>query len=149
MRSRTLTGLLLAASAFAANVPDLAAFRELYRSSLERYGIVGSSFALVHNNEVVDREFYGDAVRNSRKVDENTTYHWASITKTFTGIAIMQLRDHGLLNLDDPAVKYVPELRAVHDPFGPVDAIDRKSTRLNSSHQIISYAVFCLKKKNI
>src|SRR5258708_15976361 len=28
-----------------------------------------------------------------------------------------------------------------------VDAIDRKSTRLNSSHQIISYAVFCLKKK--
>src|SRR5207244_8613316 len=27
------------------------------------------------------------------------------------------------------------------------DRIDRKSTRLNSSHQIISYAVFCLKKK--
>src|SRR5258708_9527071 len=27
------------------------------------------------------------------------------------------------------------------------DGIDRKSTRLNSSHQIISYAVFCLKKK--
>src|SRR5258708_17927567 len=26
---------------------------------------------------------------------------------------------------------------------------DRKSTRLNSSHQIISYAVFCLKKKNL
>src|SRR5947208_7553254 len=28
-----------------------------------------------------------------------------------------------------------------------VNALDRKSTRLNSSHQIISYAVFCLKKK--
>src|SRR5207244_13247719 len=28
------------------------------------------------------------------------------------------------------------------------DDLDRKSTRLNSSHQIISYAVFCLKKKN-
>src|SRR5258708_15898653 len=28
-----------------------------------------------------------------------------------------------------------------------IDAVDRKSTRLNSSHQIISYAVFCLKKK--
>jgi len=27
--------------------------------------------------------------------------------------------------------------------------VDRKSTRLNSSHQIISYAVFCLKKKNV
>src|SRR5258708_18345128 len=31
---------------------------------------------------------------------------------------------------------------------GPPQAEDRKSTRLNSSHQIISYAVFCLKKKN-
>src|SRR5258708_25487176 len=30
---------------------------------------------------------------------------------------------------------------------GRDDSRDRKSTRLNSSHQIISYAVFCLKKK--
>src|SRR5256885_2537219 len=29
-----------------------------------------------------------------------------------------------------------------------VQALDRKSTRLNSSHLVISYAVFCLKKKN-
>src|SRR5258708_22225296 len=37
----------------------------------------------------------------------------------------------------------------VHDPrlHSPVTRLDRKSTRLNSSHQIISYAVFCLKKK--
>src|SRR5258708_16650206 len=32
--------------------------------------------------------------------------------------------------------------------YGPALHGDRKSTRLNSSHQIISYAVFCLKKKN-
>src|SRR5688500_19289418 len=31
----------------------------------------------------------------------------------------------------------------------PQFALDRKSTRLNSSHLVISYAVFCLKKKNI
>src|SRR5258708_24471217 len=36
-----------------------------------------------------------------------------------------------------------PDLR------GHGDSQDRKSTRLNSSHQIISYAVFCLKKKKI
>src|SRR5947208_6163023 len=34
-----------------------------------------------------------------------------------------------------------PRLEAI------VERVDRKSTRLNSSHQIISYAVFCLKKK--
>src|SRR2546430_12367255 len=31
--------------------------------------------------------------------------------------------------------------------FAPAEALDRKSTRLNSSHSQISYAVFCLKKK--
>src|SRR5258708_10742849 len=36
--------------------------------------------------------------------------------------------------------------RAVIGPVA-VAHVDRKSTRLNSSHQIISYAVFCLKKK--
>src|SRR5207244_9133754 len=33
------------------------------------------------------------------------------------------------------------------DARSPEETLDRKSTRLNSSHQIISYAVFCLKKK--
>src|SRR5258708_27128794 len=37
-------------------------------------------------------------------------------------------------------VAYMPVNRSI--------TADRKSTRLNSSHQIISYAVFCLKKKN-
>src|SRR2546426_6245533 len=32
-------------------------------------------------------------------------------------------------------------------PAGIGDLLDRKSTRLNSSHLVISYAVFCLKKK--
>src|SRR5207244_8310737 len=33
------------------------------------------------------------------------------------------------------------------EAYAAANAGDRKSTRLNSSHQIISYAVFCLKKK--
>src|SRR3712207_7800184 len=33
------------------------------------------------------------------------------------------------------------------DQFNSTDSLDRKSTRLNSSHANISYAVFCLKKK--
>src|SRR5258708_8009845 len=38
--------------------------------------------------------------------------------------------------------------RGEHAEAKDDDEQDRKSTRLNSSHQIISYAVFCLKKKN-
>src|SRR3989449_3552799 len=41
------------------------------------------------------------------------------------------------------------QLRERHLPaLGPKIRQDRKSTRLNSSHGYISYAVFCLKKKN-
>src|SRR5207244_9027178 len=36
-----------------------------------------------------------------------------------------------------------------HKLLTAADEVDRKSTRLNSSHQIISYAVFCLKKKKL
>src|SRR5207244_9965404 len=42
----------------------------------------------------------------------------------------------------------IEEVGAAHEVRDErVDRADRKSTRLNSSHQIISYAVFCLKKK--
>src|SRR5690606_40714496 len=40
-----------------------------------------------------------------------------------------------------------PAFAAYRDAFTPTEALDRKSTRLNSSHVKISYAVFCLKKK--
>src|SRR5258708_9480925 len=39
------------------------------------------------------------------------------------------------------------DLKAMESSLLTQMAVDRKSTRLNSSHQIISYAVFCLKKK--
>src|SRR3712207_7481615 len=38
--------------------------------------------------------------------------------------------------------------RAIRGADEPAEGGDRKSTRLNSSHANISYAVFCLKKKN-
>src|SRR5258708_2256923 len=51
-----------------------------------------------------------------------------------------------ILMLDLAGAKEQVLLRSVNmHPFKPL--VDRKSTRLNSSHQIISYAVFCLKKK--
>src|SRR5574344_57860 len=37
--------------------------------------------------------------------------------------------------------------RQTKETYPQMKVLDRKSTRLNSSHQIISYAVFCLKKK--
>jgi CubicO group peptidase (beta-lactamase class C family) len=96
----------------------------LYHQRLQQIGIVGSSLVFVRNGAVAHTAFEGHQDHaTKRPVDEETIYHWASITKTFTGIAIMQLRDRGLLSLDDPVVKYVPELREVHNPYGDISQV--------------------------
>ena len=95
-----------------------------YRAALGRAGIVGSSLMIVRDGRIVARANEGRQDREAgAPVTDDTIYHWASITKTFTGIAIMQLRDRGLLSLDDAVVKYVPELREVHNPYGDISQV--------------------------
>ncbi len=50
---------------------------------------------------------YADQPRN-RKATPDTIYHWWSMTKIPTAIAIMQLREQGKIDLDDPVKKYLP-----------------------------------------
>lgn len=98
--------------------------RSAYRATVERAGIVGSSIVFVKDGGVAGRAVAGyQDLAATRPVDDETIFHWASITKTFTGVAIMQLRDRGRLSLDDPAVKYVPELREVHNPYGDMSQV--------------------------
>jgi CubicO group peptidase (beta-lactamase class C family) len=102
----------------------LSDFRTLHRTEIRRSGIVGSSFYVVRDGRTVVADHLGEQDADAHiPVDARTIYHWASITKTMTGIAIMQLRDRGLLTLDDPIVRYVPELAQVHNPFGDTSAI--------------------------
>src|SRR5260221_7875077 len=52
------------------------------------------------------------------------------------------------IRLDHSQVEFAQNnLHRSRGPFDPLVTSDRKSTRLNSSHTVISYAVFCLKKK--
>jgi len=127
LRPIRLIGVLVVAigavqgAAAPAGWPEVVAF---FRPALSRHGIVGSSLALVQDGAIVAREQAGLRDRaTGLPVDDRTIFHWASITKTFNAIAIMQLRDRGRLRLDDPAVRYVPELREVSNPFGAIEAI--------------------------
>ena len=109
-------------------------FKTLYEQELKQNGIVGSSFVFLRDNKVVAEDYYGSAnLAKNQAVDKDTIYHWASNTKPFTGIAIMQLRDRGLLKLDDPVTKYLPELRAVHNPFGSMDEISIRNLMTHSA----------------
>jgi CubicO group peptidase (beta-lactamase class C family) len=99
-------------------------FPAQFDSVLSKHGVVGGGFAVVHGAKVPMQHAWGLARSETRQpVDAETSYNWASITKTMTAIAILQLRDRGKLSLDDPAVKYVPELHQVHSDFGPIDSV--------------------------
>ncbi|HEX8625075.1 MAG TPA: serine hydrolase domain-containing protein [Allosphingosinicella sp.] len=117
--------------AFEAALSD---FRKLHRAEIRRSGIAGSSFYLVRDGRTVAADHLGEQdARAHVPVDSRTIYHWASITKTMTGIAILQLRDRGLLKLDDPIIRYVPELAQVHNPFGGTDSITLRQLMSHSA----------------
>src|SRR5690625_3996449 len=67
----------------------------------------------------------------------------ANIAQTVNVLQAMILTDP-----DSGALVLTPTYHVFAMNAGHQDAADRKSTRLNSSHVAISYAVFCLKKKN-
>ncbi|HTB97858.1 MAG TPA: serine hydrolase domain-containing protein [Terracidiphilus sp.] len=97
-------------------------FHTRFNSVLTQHGIVGGGVAIVHAQDPAMQFFFGEARQGMhQRIDADTAYNWASITKTMTAIAILQLRDRKKLSLDDPAVRYVPELRQVHDEYGPID----------------------------
>ena len=110
-------------------------FVDGYKQALPRHAIVGSSVAFVEHGAITAREHFGLRDRTANlPVNDDTIFHWASITKTFTAIGIVQLRDRGLISLDDPIVKYVPELRTVHNPFAAQTQTDAITIRQLLSH---------------
>ena len=121
-------------NALASQSAGWTAFVADYRAALPKHAIVGSSVAWVENGAVTAKEHYGLRDKAAKApVDDNTIFHWASITKTFNAIAILQLRDRGLIKLSDPIVKYVPELRKVHNPFGSMNDITIKQLLSHSA----------------
>ena len=84
----------------------------------------GAAVGVVHGDELAWSEGIGFAdVESKRAPDAATLYRIASITKTFTATAIMQLRDEGRLTLDEPAMTYLPELKKSTNPFGPIESL--------------------------
>jgi CubicO group peptidase (beta-lactamase class C family) len=106
------------------SLSSLHSFEELFLREIREMGAVGAGLVVVRGSKVLSSSYYGLADREKNvPASADTIWHWASITKTFTAVRLMQLRDRGKLALSDPIVRYVPELRAVHDPFGDVSEI--------------------------
>lgn len=73
--------------------------------------IVGLQLAIVQNGKIIKTGNYGFAnLQDSIPVDDNTIFTINSITKAFTGVAIMQLVEAGKMDLQTPISKYVDSL---------------------------------------
>ena len=71
----------------------------------------GLAIGIVHDQDLVWSKGYGLAdVERKTPVTSATLFRIASISKTFTATAIMQLRDAGKLRLDEPVATYLPWL---------------------------------------
>ena len=96
--------------------------------------VVGGAAVLVRDGKIIAHAEHGYSDRAAgTALRSDAIFHWGSVTKTLTAVAIMQLRDRGLLSLDDPITKWVPELRQVHNPFGSMDGITLRMLLSHSS----------------
>ncbi len=114
--------------------PAWARFETFFRDLMKEEPMVGGAVWFFHKGRPAAKVLHGMAdLEENRRVDEHTIFHWGSVTKTLTGIAVMQLRDQGRLSLDDPVVEYLPELRKVHNPYGDMESITIRQVMTHSA----------------
>jgi CubicO group peptidase (beta-lactamase class C family) len=142
-----LRGALCAAALFAVPAPPLrgegvpparfedadrraklaAAFPEvekIFADAVEKQHMPGAAMGIVIDGELVFTKSLGvrDVAANA-PVDADTVFRIASMTKSFTAVAILKLRDEGKLSLDDAVSKYVPELARLAKATGDAPAL--------------------------
>ena len=101
---------------------------------------LGRNAFMFRFNELLEREYVYYLLNTDYGIKEITQYVRGAVTKTITKDDVRRLR---------VIVPPINEQRKFISFINKIDkSKDRKSTRLNSSHGSISYAVFCLKKKN-
>src|SRR5256885_12376351 len=104
--------------------------------------------------EIITREnSYHEAFRALQESQPNSPGLWL---KRLRESAMESFQELGFPSVKDEEWKYTNVAPIARIEFKPAtltgvepSGLDRKSTRLNSSHLVISYAVFCLKKKKI
>lgn len=89
----------------------------IFREYVEGARVPGAAWGILVDGEVVHAGASGVRELVTRSpVDADTVFRIASMTKSFTALAILKLRDERRLALDDPAERYVPELAGLAYP---------------------------------
>lgn len=98
-----------------------------FREKMVSQKIVGLSVAVIMDDSIVYKKGFGYSDKeNQIPMTTSTVVNIGSITKTFTALAVMQLQQKGLLNVNEPLVKYLPQ-------FAPkTNGMDVKSVTIKS-----------------
>ena len=112
-----LTAVALVGAPARAQSPDFAAVDRLLADYAERSHVPGAVWGVIADGHLVHTGAFGVRdVSTTDKPTADTVFRIASMTKSFTAMSILKLRDEGKLALDDPAEKYVPELASLKYP---------------------------------
>jgi CubicO group peptidase (beta-lactamase class C family) len=96
----------------------------LVHDFMEREHVPGAAWGIILDGTFVHRGTAGVRERaTSAPVTPDTVFRIASMTKSFTAMAVLKLRDEGRLALDDPVERHVPELRGLRYPTNDSPAI--------------------------
>lgn len=109
MKKIFLSTLILIASLNAFCQSDI--IDKYIKSKMQEKNIPGLQLAIVKNNKIIKTGSYGIAnIEDSIRVDSKTTFAINSMTKAFTGVAIMQLVEEGKIALENPISQYIDSL---------------------------------------
>ncbi len=87
----------------------------IFKAYAEKNHFPATAFGLVVDGKLVHSYAFGFTdISNGTKATPASLFRIASMTKSFTAMAIIKLRDEGKLSLDDPAYKYIPEMKSLH-----------------------------------
>ena len=89
------------------------AFEKFVRSIMDCYEAPGMAISIIDEEGVLYRSFFGYRDKeNGLLIDENTIFGLASITKSFTCLAIMQMAGEGKMDIHKTVANCVPECTA-------------------------------------
>ena len=79
---------------------------------IKENNICGASIAVISSNETLYKAHFGTlSAEDSTPIDDSVLFRMASMTKPVTAVAVMVLFAKGLIDIDDPVEKYLPQFR--------------------------------------
>ena len=93
------------------------AIDSLFQAFAQQNRVPGIAYGVLIDGRLVHRGVAGVRdISTNAPVDSMSVFRIASMTKSFTALAILKLRDEGKLSLDDLAERWVPELKGLKYP---------------------------------